>query len=547
MAAPSAPAAEPPARRNSDGDGAPQDTNGAVGTRAVDANGAAAEGYSRTEKQDGTGKGGNTNDIDDEGDDTSVDDDYLLFVKSLGSAGWGADDPLHLAGIADSLSVSHTKQEDCDEDDDEFRLDSSSDEEDGEEEDEEEGGGGSRAGTSTGTGGKSRGTKTPDRIREGDIEGMEAVDVDDDDDEDWTLGLLDPRDLELELNWLEQEDMEAAVATLLLDSAAAACAEDCGIPNNGADVAREERMTSTMGSDGDAGVPSGNADNEGGTGKPSGERDADLMLGRRLRPNRTQHQQLRELLQQHYQLLLQQSVLAARLAHRVRSKGAWIPPASPSRLLADGEELMANTESTEDLAEILDAAVGMLQDLDQNRKDAIRHYVQFSDPSLAQTRANPASTATGQAPQRALWKAASRGGPDQAATDGPGSPEVRRLTRAQFSKTLISKESREGEGITVFAIPGIPKLKDTFSYIDKSVSDANEGSLVTLPTVCHGFLVVQYKHSHPAARVSHNFPFSESTGRRAASCWDRPALSTRSGSSLEQPTCRLISWSPQST
>jgi hypothetical protein len=499
MAPPSAPALSwaptgaaalepPPARRASHG--APRGAEAHVETPAIPAVEDAAvndEGSRNHEEADGNGD-------NDDDDDTSVDDDYMQFVKSLASAGWGADDPLHLATIADSLSVTqhpdgtnkeggdHNDDDDDDDEEEEFRLDSSSDEE----EEEKERGGDRRTGS-----GESRSTRTPDRIREGAVEGgLEGVD--DDDDDDWALQLLDPRDLELELNWLEQEDMEAAVATLLLESGTVAASPvDSSDKNSTTNVVREEWKASSMRSDGDVGIQSVNAGSRGTQDEHPGERDSDVMVGRRLRPTRAQHDQLRELLQQHHQLLLQQSVLAARLAHRIRSKSTGIPPASPSRLLADGEELMSNTESTEDLAEILDAAVGMLQDLDQNRKDAIRHYVQFSDPTLAQSKATISSTATGQA-QRALWKTEGRvgGGHDlQGSPDSPVSPEGRRLTRAQFSKALISKESREGEGITVFAIPGITNLKDTFSYIDRSVSDATQGSLVAVPTVRVSYFV----------------------------------------------------------
>lgn len=86
-----------------------------------------------------------------------------------------------------------------------------------------------------------------------------------------------------------------------------------------------------------------------------------------------------------------------------------------------------------ELVECLDGAIGMLQDLDQNRKDAFRHFVQSSQDPLAQ----------------------------------------RRLTRAQFEKSL--KELSKGTARTLFDIPGITNLNDTFALMDKSVQ-ADEGS-----------------------------------------------------------------------
>jgi hypothetical protein len=131
-------------------------------------------------------------------------------------------------------------------------------------------------------------------------------------------------------------------------------------------------------------------------------------------------------MKQHYQLLIQQAVLSVRAAHGLKY--------SKPKITND----MYCTETQEDLAEILDGAVGMLQDLDQNRKDAIRTSIQLDHK--------------GQFSKRSLMPA----------LDSEGD---RRLTRAAFTKTL---QTGQRVNNTCFDVKGLSQLQHTFSILDKS-------------------------------------------------------------------------------
>lgn len=113
----------------------------------------------------------------------------------------------------------------------------------------------------------------------------------------------------------------------------------------------------------------------------------------------------------HYQLLVQQTVLCVRAAQKARQK-------------------VNVGESQEDLAEILDGAVGMLQDLDQNRKDAIRNSIQLHQ-SVAEH-------------------------------DDTGG----RLTRAAFLRTLQHTSATSAP--TLFDVGGLASLRQTFHTLDTS-------------------------------------------------------------------------------
>ena len=241
-------------------------------------------------------------------------------------------------------------------------------------------------------------------------------------------------------------------------------------------------------------------------------------------PTSAQIIELRNLMSAHYQLLLQQSVLAVRSANYQRHMrsdyysdhmrhGIASDVDAAAALVSAKAGVTASTsankdsekkqtsrgdgpilrpadfffggESADDLAEILDGAVGMLQDLDENRKDGIRNALQLeftrrhtrhpkktgSLPSL------PASNKiSGEESSRSNHS-------DEENHIGP-----RRLTRSAFQQTL---KAREGGGVpqgqesnhswshtsdlpiaTSFDVKGLSKLESSFASIDSSVDAA---------------------------------------------------------------------------
>jgi hypothetical protein len=255
--------------------------------------------------------------------------------------------------------------------------------------------------------------------------------------------------LEEELELLEEEDMTAAVATLL--------DQPVKMDNNeGKDKEAEEDNQRTP--------------------------LRDVARGARTVVTSEQQEQLRKLLEGHFQLLMQQAVLAVRSANYQKQRDFMRKDdASPS---------MYTREHEYELTEILDSAVGMLQDLDQNRKDAIRHFIQF-EPALSR-------------PNRSLFSQLQQEPSDSSQPGGE-----RRLTRAQFAKRL--EEQGGGSELTIFAIPGLNMLKDTFDMIDKS-ADGSEHSVIlnseTVSDVSFGtipidfiltFMLSHYRTHRPAS------------------------------------------------
>lgn len=190
------------------------------------------------------------------------------------------------------------------------------------------------------------------------------------------------QDLEEELGWLEEEDMEAAVTTLL-DPPKTPLASNTSNGGNG------------NGDSWSSPAPSVSTQKKSPRSQSTPFREA----ARATHVTETQYKRLQQLFRSHYQLLLQQTVLAARAA----------PTQSKTM------------ESASDLMQIVNHATGMLQDIDQHRRNAILSKVQ------------------------------------------QGAPQ--RLTRLQFSKTLQEHQSLE----TVFDVQGLKQLKETFDWIDKSV------------------------------------------------------------------------------
>lgn len=283
-------------------------------------------------------------------------------------------------------------------------------------------------------------------------------------------------ELQEELDWLEEEDVEAAVATLL---------EIPGEINNLNSMERNDPKEYTHKSS----IPSLSPPlkhpftikspllNGHTTGAPNEEIDMTPIrqaarVSYRVVPSKEQQETLRSLLEGHHQLLLQQAVLAVRAANSQRKKlavdVAIDGPSKSAFVNGDGEAVVVG----DDLVEVLDSAVAMLQDLEQNRKDAIRSELQF-ESVMAKTTRNSIY-----APNRSLSFVESSG--TIKARDKSNS---RRLTRAQFTKSLL--QQNQGQARTVFDMKGLSKLHLTFTLIDSSVDNARmeDSNLLLLSTV----------------------------------------------------------------
>eukprot|EP00980_Cylindrotheca_fusiformis_P017629 scaffold5529_cov117-Cylindrotheca_fusiformis.AAC.6 len=254
------------------------------------------------------------------------------------------------------------------------------------------------------------------------------------------------KDLEEELGSLLEEDLEAAVQSLMTSKTPStpSAIQPVLTPSPTTPKASGNAKTKTS---------------EGRTESPATPlRDA-ARQGTRAKVTYQQAQQLRRLLTQHYQLLVQQAVLGARAAHM-------------QKLNKEKSDFLSG-ETSDDLAEILDGAVGMLQDLDQNRKDAIRNSIQLSESEPGNVDTDEVSMLSGRRSLLSKFTESSNGS-RQKRND-------RRLTRAAFSKTLELGTS--GQKRTTFDIPGLVKLKETFEAIDNSVAGIKGlGNILELPT-----------------------------------------------------------------
>lgn len=146
-------------------------------------------------------------------------------------------------------------------------------------------------------------------------------------------------------------------------------------------------------------------------------------------PTQLQQEKLRNLLQRHYQLLLQQAIMAVRMAHTDKKKQrSRTGNGTFQRGSKNPPERSVVIENADDLIEIVDSAVGKLIDLRQQRQDSFRTIL---------------------APQQDTL-----------------------LTRAQFRKV---KETVEGlHTMTMFDVPGLDELDDTFTSIDQSVKNGTD-------------------------------------------------------------------------
>jgi hypothetical protein len=253
------------------------------------------------------------------------------------------------------------------------------------------------------------------------------------------------KSLEEELGSLLEEDMEAAVQSLMTSKKPGAQSPSSA----GVSATASPKTPKTTGK------KQAKDSSETKNNSPATPLRETARQGTRTQVTYQQSQQLRRLLTRHYQLLVQQAVLAVRAAQM-------------QKLHKDRSDFLSG-ETADDLAEILDGAVGMLQDLDQNRKDAIRNSIQLSPTGGASEKG-----------RRTLLPRFTDSSEQQEQGSAVGD---RRLTRSAFSKTL-EQNGVSGTRRTAFDIPGLMKLKETFATIDESVEGV-KGSCNILDSTTH--------------------------------------------------------------
>ena len=362
-------------------------------------------------------------------------------------------------------------------------------------------------------------------------------------------------EIEAELSMLMEEDMEAAVSTLLGSSGAASTAVVPSPARMAAGTsAKKGRVLPSKGGAGppikvgSAAVMAPNPPippSKGGPGprlvksistpggfaglRQSVQESCEAAASKLLStpkastqlPTSAQIIELRNLMSSHYQLLLQQGVLAVRAANLQRNnkdtgnvfrggrqkkesslntvsaaaalltaKQGGVPKKDPEKReqpSLEPSEFFFAGESGDDLAEILDGAVGMLQDLDENRKDGLRNAIQLQvtrrlhNQRAGVTQAQKGATLSMSVPQSAMHS--SDDNDDEI-------PESRRLTRSAFQQTLKARDGGEAGTIhaqesnqswshdpglpisTCFDVRGLSKLDASFAAIDSSVDAA---------------------------------------------------------------------------
>ena len=228
--------------------------------------------------------------------------------------------------------------------------------------------------------------------------------------------------------------------------------------------------------------------------------------------SRDQLARLGQMMANHHQLLLQQATLSVRAAYAQKAQKAMNTSPSPvnssskrpkkgvtSKSLTFSESRphtdcvcsysndFFGGETPEELSECLDGAVGMLQDLQQNWKDAVRNSIQLRPSAPPPT---TSSSSVILSPAR-----------NQSADGTSGEDDTRRLTRSAFTRTLLEQEleketsndnnkppsptkhalssSTTAHGpqqrTSIFNIRGLAHLKETFSALDNSVKDVQMG------------------------------------------------------------------------
>jgi len=285
---------------------------------------------------------------------------------------------------------------------------------------------------------------------------------------------FDYDDLDAELTSLLEEDMEAAVTTLCLNSVpknslpppphkVVSPTTTKNAKNNRTQSSSQQKQgqqpqtlqgAAVDGCNSNSGV--GGAGGNTNMSAPSPLSMSSPTSKKVASPPQVTGQQMNRLcnlLQSHYQILLQQAVMAVRQGFIQKSSqngGAANSTASRDY----------GAETAEDLAEIIDGAVGMLQDLDQNRKDAIRNSIQQLETKQ--------SSSGG---KRSLLSALTAS--SETTTDGGAKPphQNQRLTRSAFTQMQSSTQTKAK---TTFDIKGLQNLKETFSIIDQSMSSPED-------------------------------------------------------------------------
>ena len=151
------------------------------------------------------------------------------------------------------------------------------------------------------------------------------------------------------------------------------------------------------------------------------------------------YDQLKSLLERHYQLLIQQAVLVLR-------------------------QTKQTTSVIDPLVQMLDGAVGMLQDMDQNRKDAIRKRWMIQDTVVAsRQRSPPAASSYLVLNHEATSHLTQLNASENNIQHSTAQHHPRRWTRAQFQKTLRGQLLMYP---TVFDVAGVQNLAQTFHTLD---------------------------------------------------------------------------------
>ena len=167
------------------------------------------------------------------------------------------------------------------------------------------------------------------------------------------------QDLEEELGSLLEEDLEAAVATLLTNKKPSVAPPSSSMTPSNHSTSTTPSPSASIDSKATP-TPAHAATATAAANKSKGKQQAspatplrDAARHRQTPVTSQQLKQLRRLMSQHYQILLQQAILSVRAAQS-------------QKMNRERSEFLSG-ETADDLAEILDGAVGMLQDLDQVR------------------------------------------------------------------------------------------------------------------------------------------------------------------------------------
>ena len=392
---------------------------------------------------------------------------------------------------------------------------------------------------------------------------------------DWELE-LDPLALEAELGALLEEELEAAESTLLKSTVVGG--GDGGGGSGSASLVASgssgtEKVPSIIGSGGGGATATstsmvGGTPGEGNSFLSAPNEESNLSTASRssvqatVPPTAEQMTQLKTLMSQHYQLLLQQAILSVRAAHGNKfrqesptpmmsvpppanvtniqtglsntattgtTSSSTLPQTAPlhenittlkrfkplTKRRREADSFFLSGETQDDLGEILDGAVTMLQDLDQNRKDAIRYCIQMKRLAKSRQRGDGSGGRRG---VNALARGASGVGglyptnaPPAAARsilveekeeiEPDESYENKWLTRSAFqmlqleSQPKLDRKEEErnssenaswgGNGTfsasgirTSFGVKGLARLKDSFAVIDNSLNANTAGGMI---------------------------------------------------------------------